>query len=648
MLCYFSGNYRLLGGRIALLLWGGLLVGGRLAAQPDPAAIRHIDSLNAQARVWFTDSLAWAEALSREALAAAQAQGYRKGMVHALRFQGVAAYLQGDLAQAIAHYETAMHLVRGQAGWQHEYAALLLNMGNVHHRAGNLGQALASYLEAAPLYARLEAAAGEHAMLLNNLAAVYRQLHNYEEALRIYEQSLALKTRLADTIGMANTYTNMGLVYGYLQAGEQAVTYLLTAKRLFEAAGQLAEAQSVNIALGDALHELGRRAEARAVLEEWLAQGHSATPVYEALTAQLTLANLYLEEGQAAQAATLLAAVEPVLAPTAFHKLKATFHKMQAYAAHDLGQPEAAYASLLAHTAYLDTLQSAERLKLEKDMEAKYLTKEKENLIQIQDLQLQKNQRERLALLGLLLALLFILALGYYLLRVRQRAHALLQDKNATIEKALGEKELLLREIHHRVKNNLQIISSLLSLQSRQIHDPKALEALQEGRNRVNSMALIHKNLYQEGDLVGVDAKAYIDMLVDHLMQSYPLPQQQVAVAKDIAPLKLDVDTIIPLGLILNELISNALKYAFGEERAGKLYVGLQAEGDGLRLRIADNGPGLPPGFDLDHLQSLGFRLVKAFAQKLKAQLHLASEGGTTVQLFIPHKPPTAWTPSES
>ncbi|HMO38230.1 MAG TPA: histidine kinase dimerization/phosphoacceptor domain -containing protein [Saprospiraceae bacterium] len=595
-----------------------------------------INALNELSRHYVQDSMELSVYYIREALQASRAINYTKGIIHALRNQGVAADVRGDLGQAVASYDEAMTITEGKPQWLKEHASLLLNKGVAYYYAGDLGQALQYYLEAEAVYEKLNED-WAYARLLNNLAVVYRRLNRYDDAIRIYKKSLAIKESVKDSIGVANTLNNIGLVYGYMKDYNNSEKYLQSAKQLYQKLGEVNEAQSVNISLGNALYEMNRLDEAKSALLELFSYNLTGVRFYEIIMSKLALARIYVRQKDYASAKEWLDKVEPEIIQTNFNTVKSNFYELKAYAMHGLNQHEEAYKALLEHKFYADTLLSEERLKLEAEMETKYLTKEKENLIQIQELELQKNRRERIAYIAVLAGLVIIFLLGYRLLRLRKKANLLLSEKNDRIEKVLGEKEALLKEIHHRVKNNLQIISSLLSLQSRQIEDPKALEAIQEGRNRVHSMALIHQNLYQNEDLVGVDAVEYIEKLTDSLLSNYNISSQQITIATDIDPLKLDVDTIIPLGLILNELISNALKYAFADNRPGRIYVALKQEGEGLRLRIADNGRGLSHDFNIEELKSLGFRLVKAFTQKLEGELNIQSEQGTKIDIYIPN-----------
>jgi PAS domain S-box-containing protein len=209
----------------------------------------------------------------------------------------------------------------------------------------------------------------------------------------------------------------------------------------------------------------------------------------------------------------------------------------------------------------------------------------------------------------------------------------------ARLQAALDEKEILLREVHHRVKNNLQIISSLISLQSAQISDPKIEEALRESQNRVRIMALIHEKLYQSTNLTQVDFAAYLDSLVSYLDQSYRGRSNQVTVRKNIQNIFLDIDTAIPCGLIVNELVSNSLKYAFPDNRSGLIEVACRQLGnERYRLMVKDNGVGLPTGFDISKSSSLGLKLVSSLVQQIDGELALEMNHGTQIEITFAGK----------
>jgi PAS domain S-box-containing protein len=204
------------------------------------------------------------------------------------------------------------------------------------------------------------------------------------------------------------------------------------------------------------------------------------------------------------------------------------------------------------------------------------------------------------------------------------------------IKAALKEKEALLKEVHHRVKNNLQVISSLLNLQSRYIKDKKALEVLKNSQERVKTMALIHEKLYRSRGLSRIDFREYIQSLITYLFESYSLQEGQVRLNMQIENVVLDIETAIPLGLIINELISNAFKHAFPGNRKGELRVNLEkskgeAHGhDRYTLVVGDSGIGFPDGLDFRNSSSLGLELVLILVKQLRGVITLEKENGTT------------------
>lgn len=198
------------------------------------------------------------------------------------------------------------------------------------------------------------------------------------------------------------------------------------------------------------------------------------------------------------------------------------------------------------------------------------------------------------------------------------------------IRSSLREKEILLKEVHHRVKNNLQVISGLLNLQAQHITDPGAKGVYKESQNRIITMGLIHEELYQSKDLAQVDFAAYIQSLSTNLLASYGKGQGDVKLIIDAEHVEMIVDTAIPCGLIVNELITNSLKHAYAGGRGGELRVDFHSLGDGMyRLTVADNGVGLPAGFDFRRSGSLGLQLVTVMTDLLGGTLELDREGGT-------------------
>jgi PAS domain S-box-containing protein len=202
------------------------------------------------------------------------------------------------------------------------------------------------------------------------------------------------------------------------------------------------------------------------------------------------------------------------------------------------------------------------------------------------------------------------------------------------ITASLREKEVLLKEIHHRVKNNLQVISSLLRLQSRSIDDQDILEIFTESQHRVRSMALIHEKLYRSHDLARVDFGSYIQDLASFLFRSYRAERGAVRLSVDADGVSLPIDTAVPCGLIINELISNSLKHAFADGREGEIRVSLVAEQEQrIRLAVSDNGVGFPEDVDFRRTPSLGLQLVNTLVDQLDAEIELYNGEGTRFEI---------------
>ena len=202
------------------------------------------------------------------------------------------------------------------------------------------------------------------------------------------------------------------------------------------------------------------------------------------------------------------------------------------------------------------------------------------------------------------------------------------------IKTSLQEKEVLLREVHHRVKNNMQIISSLLSLQSGYIKDKTQTEMIKESQNRIKSMALIHEKLYQSENLTDIDFNEYIEALVRGLVRSYGVNAARIAVKIEVEDISVGIDAAIPCGLIINELVSNALKHAFPNSRKGEIIVVFRSANEHIELRVIDNGVGIPEDIDFETTNSLGLHLVAILAEdQLEGEITLDRSKGAAFHI---------------
>lgn len=246
----------------------------------------------------------------------------------------------------------------------------------------------------------------------------------------------------------------------------------------------------------------------------------------------------------------------------------------------------------------------------------------KEGTIQLQETEIKKQRSRQTMVIIISSLLLLLLFLSYKAIQNNVKKNKLLQQQNR-------EKEFLLKEIHHRVKNNLEIVSSLLALQSAEINDPKIVETMQESQNRVHSMSMIHQNLYQGKSLSSIEMKGYFENLANYVLDAFGV-ENQVKVLFEMDRLELDVDTAIPIGLIVNELLTNSLKHAFPKKEKGTIRIGLKRKGPQLYMKVADNGVG---NTSFDKIQGSGFgtRLIQLLTQQLDGKINITIDKGTLI-----------------
>jgi two-component sensor histidine kinase len=288
------------------------------------------------------------------------------------------------------------------------------------------------------------------------------------------------------------------------------------------------------------------------------------------------------------------------------------------------------------------------RIKYDSDQKEKNLVLFKQReVISRQELhQRAESQKFRLIIIGLLLV---AIGIGYSRYRLKQRANEQLKEKQRNIsdqntslqqllnklQHLLTEKEWLLKEVHHRVKNNLQLVISLLNSQTAYLHDDAALLAVTESQNRVQAMSLIHQRLYRSNDVTSIYMPEYIRDLTDHLKASYKTGHS-IYFRLEVDSIDLDVGQAIPLTLIMNEVISNAIKHAFPFSKEDQITVELgEIEDDLIKMKISDNGKGFPPNHDTNANKSFGLTLIKGLADELYSDLSIDTEESTSVSVIF-------------
>lgn len=543
---------------------------------------------------------------------------------------------QGDSARK--YYQMALEgaVSTGERSLE---AAGYLNLGALEVLAGNYGASLPFFERSIAIYETLPGNIQRLNKAYNNLGVVYRRARKYKEAIGMYVKAFKAPNLTDDEY--MNLCYNMATAYQQLNLPDSAALYYT--KML-----ALGEKRNDNQARLSALHGLGvmaiddNRLEEGLLLLREVADNADFNDKSILVSANGSLGWVYAQLGDWPTAeryigrALSLADEENLPGPiSTLYQQVAEFYELK-------GEPTQALAFLKKHKAIQEKLLNETVIQTAAEWEGRFQAQQKEK--ELMALRLtneeaalfaQKQLNERNLFLFLSVLLLGLVGASFFLFQNKKRSHRLLEEKNRTINKALADKELLMKEIHHRVKNNLQVVSSLLNLQGSFVKDSATSAAMLEGRNRVHSMALIHQKLYLDDELTAVDSEEYFEQLIGHLEQSYQDPGRQIEVNTDIDSWMIDVDEAVPLGLIVNELVTNAFKYAFEGRKEGVIEVKLEKNGTTGRLTVADNGIGMktPPA---PGNGSLGMLLIHDLGAKLKAKTAFSLNDGTSVTMEFP------------
>ncbi|CCH54843.1 unnamed protein product [Fibrisoma limi BUZ 3] len=540
-------------------------------------------------------------------------------------------------------------------------------LGNMSLSTGDFKQALEFGLLALKTAELRRDTTTQLCTIYNRIGLTYYQLLDYKSALR-YFQAAFLRAKSHNDIALISL-TGHNTANAFKRLGHYKQSLALQ-KNLLQTYPTMDLAQKAMImsSIVNNYHSLDMKGEIANVqyysnqLMDQLDQLRKLNREYEvvALTYPV-LIDFYITSHQFVQARTLLARLESHVNRSGILRERSANQRLQ----FRLDSAQGNYLSAIKHF-YLykelqDSLNNERKNKEVARLSVEFQTEKKEqelklkeanitllkqaNHVQEANLQQQKNQRN--SLIGGSALLLALLGVTYNRYRLKQRNNQqleikqqLIDQKNQTLQQVLSEKEQLLeerewmlKEIHHRVKNNLQVISSMLNAQFNFLQDPSALTAIRESQNRVQVMALIHQKLYQSDNLAQIGMQEYIHEIVDYLIESFDR-FDSVRAQVSIADVHFDVSLATPLGLIINEALTNSLKYAFPQGRRGEVSVALRPLADQTyQLTITDDGIGLPPDFDVTRSKTLGLTMIRGLSKQIKGQLSIIQNSGVEICL---------------
>lgn len=517
-------------------------------------------------------------------------------------------------------------------------------LGMYSYLTGNHERAIEYYLAALPFFIAVRDTY-YIGMMNNNIGAAYEYRKEPEQSISYYKNALASFTLLKDTLWMANVLNNIAIQLNVAERNEESLEHFIRAKALYSTLHDSSTMATLLTNMAECYRLSGRYTTAINMEKEYLDNYKNFHTTDVVSNAYAALGRSYLALHQLEEAKKYNDLSIKIRKENKFQYLLSNNYEVESGIYEKEGNYKQALVSFKNFKASQDSMLNKEKDDRITQLTTEYGVKEKDQKIsllntqnELNTLRIEKSNRQKL-LYGIVALSFIICALAlYYLLNLKSKTNKALAEKNEIISKALSEKDILLREIHHRVKNNLQMISALLYLHGKSVDDASAQEALMESQNRVQSMAMIHQNLYQNDNLLGVSVKDYLDKLMNHLISSYNIEQERIRINKVIDITHVDVDTVIPLALIINELISNALKYAFRDGRKGIIDIFFGERNGDIVLEIKDNGPGLPKHVNKDENGNFGFKLINILTERLGATWTTESKDGTKVTLVVPQK----------
>jgi two-component sensor histidine kinase/Tfp pilus assembly protein PilF len=537
-------------------------------------------------------------------------------------------YLYGQLGDKVTqrkYYQQSLEL-KNEIGDREGYALTLYNIALLDYNSGQISTAIESLFEALAIQDSVNKK-NDVASTLNALGYIYGQQGDIKKQMEMYLKSLENFREVDDQNGIALAYNNIASIYKKEKKYDSALIFFNDCLSICEEFEMTeGEGNALNN-IGNVLESQGKIVEAQNYYQRSLKIREQSADLIGLINSYLTIGRLSFKSGDYQYAKSMAILALDKSSQIGFvdelkHSTELLYKSQEALGEYKEG--------LQTHKKFIvlrDSLNNIETQKTKIEQDLKYEYEKKEALASLgfaKEKEISRVNQKRQGLIiwtvtiGLIVIAFFSIII-FYRLRESTKQKKIIEIKN-------NENELLLGEIHHRVKNNLQVISSLLSLQERNTTDPKTKTAILEGKERVASMGLIHKMLYQKNNFSGINMNEYIDNLILGLLSSYGKNKEDFDLKYDIENINLDVDSAIPLGLIINELVVNSFKHAFDLTSKPKLNINLKEIDKHLVLSIQDNGKGSKKNVQTSN--SFGMKLITSLARQLSGTLEIIEKEG--------------------
>lgn len=551
-------------------------------------------------------------------------------------------FLYKNIDSALYFVNKAEKIAEKYGDKQHVATSLQMK-ALVYEVSGKMEEAATLYIQCIKLNKEIENWNGV-ASGYNNLGVLFYIRGNNDKALDYFQKSMKYEKQLGNLLGQGECLVNIGSIQLAKNQFNESKKTFLEAYNIFHELENKRLIPRAAINLYTIYRELGDLNYAENYLKESLKLYEETSDYSGMTTANAKMGELQLEKGNTSEALDHFYTAEKQAKSLGKVYELSNLYEILSESWKKMGDYEKALNYKENHMKFSDSIRNTEQSEIIESLEAKFRSADQakritelELLKKEVDVQIQKDIVRQLLLGSLLFLFLILIGVFYWRYRTGEKLTNILRQKNIIITKALKEKEILMKEIHHRVKNNLQVISSLLFLQSHFIVDEKANAAVMETKNRVQSMSLLHSSLYTQDNITEIDSKEYLNQLIDNLQKSYYNKNKEIEVRKNIQSLAIDVDIAVPVGLIVNELVTNAYKHAFKNKLNGIILVTFKSGQNGYLLEISDNGVG-NNGEALQRDKSMGMILINELCQKLNGDIEFNTQNGVKFTLRFQDK----------
>jgi len=553
------------------------------------------------------------------------------GAIWTLYQLSLAYELNNESEQAFANYHRAL-LMAEEASDLLSMAKLNNAIGVSHYYAGALTEAVRYYLVGYQLSDSLDYNAGK-AYALNNLGVIYRKQRRYHKALDVYLKSLAIKEIEKDSQGIVVSLYNVGLIYAYLNQYEESLNRLTQAKHLANTTSNLYwDVSHLDIALGVALYHLNDLQKSQEYIISAL-QTFDPSSSTEYIYGLGYLGSILVRTGNPGSGLDSLLKANRLAQKTNNKELQREILRELAKAGELSKQYELAAKSWRDYNILSDSLHESSKNWAMEEMQTRFELQEKEVTIAKQTIAIQKEQSRKNLYFISGLSLVVLLILSGIFLRLFWRKKEQLRIAFDLKQKALNVNELLMREMHHRTKNNLQLLNSLLSMQWRKVSSLDGKKALQSSRDSVGAISLLHHRLYKNDDFRQVSLKPYISDLTKHFDGAFGLKSRNITIDYACEDVVIDTDKAIHIGLVINELVTNAIIHAFGDGHEGHIQINVFTVGDELTIAVEDNGVGL--SLADEQSTGLGIQLIHILGERYSGRFEMKNTSNGTTAVFI-------------